>query len=75
MKVRPLFPFYFFYFLHFPPSWVKIRLHTKNHLPSLCGSALKVCVMGGWVCNSILVFHFGPNQSRPGLWDFDMDHA
>ena len=24
-------------------SWVKIRLHTKNQLPRLPGSALKVC--------------------------------
>jgi hypothetical protein len=27
--------------------WVKIRLHTGNHLPRLPGSALKVPVMGG----------------------------
>ena len=27
----------------------KIRLHTKNQLPGLPGSALKV-ELGGWVC-------------------------
>ena len=25
-----------------------VRLHTKNQLHSLPGSALKVCVVGGW---------------------------
>ena len=26
----------------------EIRLHTKNQLYTLPGSALKVCVVGGW---------------------------
>jgi hypothetical protein len=32
-------------------SWVNLRLHTKNQLYTLPGSALKVCVVvgGGWV--------------------------
>ena len=36
---------------HISSSWVKIRLHTKNHLRRLPGSALKVCVVvvGGGV--------------------------
>ena len=32
---------------HNSSSWVKIRLHTKNQLSGLPGSALKVCVGGG----------------------------
>ena len=43
-------------FLQISSSWVKMRLHTKNQLPRLSGSALKICdewwlgrVMGGWV--------------------------
>ena len=35
------------FFLHISSSWVKIRLHTENHLPGLPGSALKVCLVGG----------------------------
>ena len=35
------------FFSHFF-SWVLIRLHTKNQLPRLSGSALKV-PGGGWV--------------------------
>ena len=35
-------------FLYISSIWVKIRLHTKNQLPSLQGSALKV-PGGGWV--------------------------
>ena len=30
------------FFLHISSSWVKIRLHTKNQLPRLPGSTLKV---------------------------------
>ena len=29
-------------FIQISSSWVKIRLHTENHLPKLSGSALKV---------------------------------
>ncbi len=36
-----------YFFLHISSSWVKIRLHTENHLPGLPGSALKVCLVGG----------------------------
>ena len=35
-----------YFFLHISSSWVKIRLHTENHLPGLPGSALKVCLGG-----------------------------
>ncbi len=35
-----------YFFLHISSSWVKIRLHTENHLPGLPGSALKVCLVG-----------------------------
>jgi hypothetical protein len=43
-----------YFFLHFSSSWVKIRLHTKNQLPRLPGSALKVpvvvvVVVGWWL--------------------------
>ena len=34
--------------LHISSSWVKIRLYTKNQLPRLPGSALKVSVVVGW---------------------------
>jgi hypothetical protein len=47
-------------------SLVKIRLYTENHLPRFSGSALKVCVGGGWcwvVCKPNLVFCFGPNHA------------
>ena len=37
-----------YFFLHISSSWVKIRLHTKNQLPGLSGSALKVSLGGGW---------------------------
>ena len=33
-------------FLHISPSWVKIRLYTKNQLPRMSESGLKV--PGGW---------------------------
>ena len=36
------------FFLCISSSWVKIRLHTENQLPSLHGSAVKV-PGGGWV--------------------------
>ena len=36
------------FFLHIFSSWVKIRLHTKNPLPRLPGSALKFSVGGGF---------------------------
>ena len=35
--------------LHISSSWAKIRLLTENPLPRLSGSALKVCVVGGWL--------------------------
>ena len=35
-----------YFFLYISSSWVKIRLHTENHLPGLPGSALKVCLVG-----------------------------
>jgi hypothetical protein len=35
------------FFLQILSSYVLVRLHTKNHLHSLPGSALKVCVGGG----------------------------
>ena len=41
-----------YFFLHISFSWVKIRLHTENQLPTLSGSALKVVMWGGvgwWV--------------------------
>ena len=39
-----------YFFLHILSSCVKIRLHTKNQLPGVSGSALKVVVgWGGWV--------------------------
>ena len=31
------------FFLHISSSWVKLRIPSKNHLPGLPGSALKVC--------------------------------
>ena len=34
-------------FLWISSSWVKIRLHNKNKLPGVSGSALKVCGSGG----------------------------
>ena len=37
-----------YFFLYILSSWVKIILHTKNQLPGLPGSNLKV-VMGGGV--------------------------
>jgi hypothetical protein len=38
------------FFSHISSIWVKIRLHTKNQLPRLPGSAVKVPVwVGGWV--------------------------
>ena len=36
-----------YFFLHISFSWVKIRLHTENQLPTLSGSALKVVMWGG----------------------------
>ena len=33
-------------FLHIYSSWVKIRLHTKNKLPRLSGSALFLVGLG-----------------------------
>ena len=36
-------------FLHIFSSFVNVRLHTKNWLCNLPGSALKVPVVGGWV--------------------------
>ena len=33
--------------LRISSSWVKIRLHTENQLPTLSGSALKVVVWSG----------------------------
>ena len=35
--------------LHISSSWAKIRFLTENPLPRLSGSALKVCVVGGWL--------------------------
>ena len=51
-------------FLHISSIWVKIRLYTKNELPMLSGSALKVelVVVGGTTNN--LVY---PNYSRVEL--------
>ena len=37
-------PDLFINFWHSSSSWVKIRLYTKNQLPRLSGSGLKVCV-------------------------------
>ena len=34
-----------YFFLHILSSCVKIRLHTKNQLPGVSGSALKVSVV------------------------------
>ena len=42
-------------------SLAMIGLHTKNQLPSLPGSSLKVCVVGGWLRVN-LVLCFGPNH-------------
>ena len=36
------------FWLHIFSSWVNMRLHTKNQLPGLPGSTLKVSVMVGW---------------------------
>ena len=46
--------------LHISTSWVKIRLHTKNQLPRLPGSALKV-PGGGWVGGGPTHYHVTPN--------------
>ena len=35
---------FFFFILYL----VMVRLHTENQLQALPGSALKVCVVGGW---------------------------
>jgi hypothetical protein len=36
-------------FFHISSSWVEIRLPTENQHSSLPESALKVCVVGGWL--------------------------
>jgi hypothetical protein len=36
-------------FLQISSSWFKIRLHTKNQLPRLSGSGIKVCGGVVWV--------------------------
>ena len=50
LRSSSFFPLFFEVVFHFflgpLSSWVKIRLHTKNQLPRLPGSALKV---PGWV--------------------------
>jgi hypothetical protein len=54
-------------FLSISSSWVNIRLHTENQLHTLPGSALKVCVVGGWwwvVLKVNLVISFGFGQAE-----------
>ena len=53
-----------YFFLHNSSSWVKIRLHTKNQLPRLSGSALKVSVVVvGWGGGGPTKYFVTPNLS------------
>ena len=36
------------FFVHIPSNWIEIRLSTKNQVPMLPGSTIKVCVVVGW---------------------------
>ena len=50
---------FIYFLLQISSVWFKIRLHTKNQLHRLSGSALKVCVGGGgvWVGSTQLCGH------------------
>ena len=53
------------FFLHISSSWVKIWLHSKNHLPRWSGSALKDSVVEvGWVPLDYVVI---PTSAEVGL--------
>ena len=62
-------PSYPFFLLYIFSSWLNLRLHIGNELNTLLGSALKVCVVGGWVVvggggwvltvNLVISFGFG----------------
>ena len=60
------------FFLKISFSWVKMSFHVEFHLPVLPGSALKVCVVGGWwwvVFDSEFSVSFGPKlQFRLWIW-------
>jgi hypothetical protein len=67
-------PIFFLYCLvHISSSWVNISLHTKNQRHTFPGSALKVCVVGGWVVvvvvvfkvNLVISFGFGQAEQYP----------
>ena len=47
-------------------SWVNLRLFNETQLYTLPGSALKVCVVGGWwlVLTANLVISFGFGQAE-----------
>ena len=47
-------------FIHISPSWVKIRLHTKNQHRGLSGSALKVCAVVRWCWGGVGVVRWVP---------------